>query len=104
MKSSATGLFPGFYSEAQVASGVRYVAHIDPQLLADGTYFVLESEGEMVACGGWSRRARPYAGSGDSGDDDRVLRSGHRASQHPGDVRAAGLDSARPWPTDHRCQ
>jgi len=73
MKESAAGLFPAFYNEAQVASGVEYVAHIDPQLLEDGTYFVLESGGEMVACGGWSRRARPYAGSGASADDDRVL-------------------------------
>src|SRR6187200_1914348 len=73
MKQSAAGLFPGFYNEEQVQSAVRFVAHIDPQLLADGTYFVLENDGEMVACGGWSRRARPYAGSGQSGDDDRVL-------------------------------
>jgi GNAT superfamily N-acetyltransferase len=73
MKESAAGLFPGFYSQSQVASGIRYVAHIDPMLLADGTYFVLESNGELVACGGWSRRARPYAGSGDSSDDDRLL-------------------------------
>jgi len=73
MKESAAGLFPAFYNNAQVASGVRYVAHIDPQLLEDGTYYVLESGGEFVACGGWSRRARPYAGSGESADDDRLL-------------------------------
>ena len=73
MKASAAGLFPSFYSPDQVASGIRYVAHIDPMLLADGTYYVLESDGELVACGGWSRRARPYAGSGDSADDDRLL-------------------------------
>src|SRR5215203_3018443 len=73
MKQSAAGLFPAFYNEAEVESGVRFVAHIDPQLLSDGTYFILESDGEMVACVGWSRGARPYAGSGASADDDRVL-------------------------------
>jgi GNAT superfamily N-acetyltransferase len=73
MKESAAGLFPRFYSPDQVASGIRYVAHIDPMLLADGTYYALESDGELVACGGWSRRARPYAGSGESADDDRLL-------------------------------
>jgi GNAT superfamily N-acetyltransferase len=73
MKQSAAGLFPAFYNDAQVESGIRFVAHIDPQLLADGTYFILESNLEMVACGGWSRRARPYAGSSASADDDRVL-------------------------------
>jgi GNAT superfamily N-acetyltransferase len=73
MKESAAGLFPAFYNDAQVASAVRYVAHIDPMLLEDGTYYVLESGDELVACGGWSRRARPYAGSAASADDDRVL-------------------------------
>jgi GNAT superfamily N-acetyltransferase len=73
MKESAAGLFPAFYDSVQVASSLKYVAHIDQQLLEDGTYFVLEVNGEAVACGGWSRRARPYAGSGSAVDDDRVL-------------------------------
>jgi len=73
MKASAAGLFPAFYGERQVASGIRYVAEADPMLLADGTYYVLENGGELVACGGWSRRARPYTGSGDAASDDRLL-------------------------------
>jgi len=73
MKASAAGLFPAYYDERQVASAVRYVADVDGVLLADGTYFVLESGGEMVACGGWTRRDRLYAGSGASEDDTRLL-------------------------------
>jgi len=73
MKASAAGLFPAFYGQQQVASGIRYVAEADPALLADGTYYVLEADGEMVACGGWSRRARPYTGSKGSVSDDRLL-------------------------------
>jgi GNAT superfamily N-acetyltransferase len=73
MKTSAAGLFPAFYAEQQVASGIRYVAEADPTLLSDGTYYVLEVGGELVACGGWSRRARPYTGSGESASDDRLL-------------------------------
>jgi GNAT superfamily N-acetyltransferase len=42
-------------------------------LLADGTYFVLEVADEIVACGGWSRRGRPYAGSAHAPGDDRLL-------------------------------
>ena len=66
MKESAAVIFPRFYDEQQSESAVRHVAEADPMLLADGTYFVLESDGELVACGGWSRRARPYTGSGSS--------------------------------------
>jgi GNAT superfamily N-acetyltransferase len=73
MKASAAVLFPRFYDERQAASAVRYVAQADPLLLADGTYFVLETEGEIVACGGWSRRDRLHTGSGDSADDARAL-------------------------------
>jgi GNAT superfamily N-acetyltransferase len=73
MTASAAVLFPRFYDERQSASAVRYVAEVDPALLADGTYFVLESDGELVACGGWSRRDRLYMGSGDSADDERPL-------------------------------
>jgi GNAT superfamily N-acetyltransferase len=73
MKESAAALFPRFYDELQSASAVRYVAQVDSMLLADGTYFVLESRGEPVACGGWSRRDRLYTGSGDAEDDARAL-------------------------------
>jgi GNAT superfamily N-acetyltransferase len=73
MKESAAALFPRFYDERQSASGVRYVAEVDRMLLEDGTYYVLESGGELVACGGWSRRDRLYTGSGDSSGDARLL-------------------------------
>jgi GNAT superfamily N-acetyltransferase len=84
MKASAAVLFPHFYDENQSASAVRYVARIDPLLLADGTYFVLESGGDPIACGGWSRRDKLYTGSGDSEDDARPL----NPSTEPARVRA----------------
>jgi GNAT superfamily N-acetyltransferase len=73
MKESAAALFPRYYDERQTASSVRYVAQVDHMLLEDGTFFVLEHAGEPVACGGWSRRGRLYAGSGDGADDSRLL-------------------------------
>jgi GNAT superfamily N-acetyltransferase len=73
MKESGAALFPRFYDERQSASAVRYVAEVDPMLLSDGTYFVLERGDEVVGCGGWSRRDRLYTGSGDSADDARLL-------------------------------
>jgi N-acetylglutamate synthase-like GNAT family acetyltransferase len=73
MKESAAALFPRYHDEQQSASAVRYVAQPDPMLLADGTFFVLESDGELVACGGWSKRQRLYTGSGDAEGDERML-------------------------------
>lgn len=73
MKASAAAIFPRWYGEREAASAVRYVAEVDATLLADGTYFVVEHEGELVACGGWSRRDRLYTGSGESEEDARLL-------------------------------
>ncbi len=73
MRASVLDLFPGFYNEQQVASASVHIAHVDPALIADGTYFVFETDGEVLACGGWSRRGRLYTGSGDQADDGRLL-------------------------------
>lgn len=73
MKESITSLFPLFYDDRQTASAVRYIGDVDRTLVADGTYFVLESEGEVVGCGGWSRRNLLYTGSGHSDSDARLL-------------------------------
>ena len=73
MKASTAAIFPGSYDPGQTASALRYIARPDPMLLEDGTYFVLEVGDEVVGCGGWSRRGRPYMGSGAGSDDDRLL-------------------------------
>ena len=73
MRTSVLQLFPRFYDERQTASAAVYVAHVDPTLVADGTYFVHEAAGQIVACGGWSRRGRLYVGSGEQEGDDRLL-------------------------------
>src|SRR4051812_39312004 len=84
MKTAAAALFPLFYDERQSASAVEYVAHVDSALLEDGTFFVLESGGELVGCGGWSKRDRLYTGSGDAEGDDRLL----DPAREPARVRA----------------
>jgi GNAT superfamily N-acetyltransferase len=73
MKASTAAIFPAYYDAAQTASAMRYVAQVDPDLIADGTYLVLEAGGEVVACGGWSRRGRVYMGSADAPGDNRYL-------------------------------
>ena len=73
MRSSILDLFPAYYDERQTASAAAYVAHVDMTLVEDGTYFVCDIDGVLVACGGWSRRGKLYTGSGNRQGDDRLL-------------------------------
>jgi N-acetylglutamate synthase-like GNAT family acetyltransferase len=50
------------YSEAQLAVALGPVFGLDRQLICDGTYFVVENSGEIIACGGWSKRLAVYGG------------------------------------------
>jgi GNAT superfamily N-acetyltransferase len=62
MEASIAALSRGFYDEQQIASATRYISVVDRQLIDDGTYFVIEEEGRVVACGGWSARAKLFSG------------------------------------------
>jgi GNAT superfamily N-acetyltransferase len=73
MRQSILDLFPHFYDARQTASAAVHIADLDRSLIEDGTYFVHEAGGEIVACGGWSRRDRLYTGSGARADDARLL-------------------------------
>lgn len=63
MRASMAALGSGFYDPAEVGSAVRFIAVPDPEIVADGTYFVVEEDGEVVACGGWSRRRKLFTGT-----------------------------------------
>ena len=51
----------GFLDEEQIAAS-RAIMGIDTQLIEDGTYFVVECDGQVAGCGGWSRRKTLYGG------------------------------------------
>ncbi len=74
MKRSMESLGQGHYTTEQVQSSIQYVCVPDEQLIADGTYYVVENErGVMLACGGWSFRNKLYSGpSIKSHEDDRI--------------------------------
>ena len=73
MKASIQEIFPRFYRPEQIESCARYIGHLDTMLVEDGTYFVDEDDSGVIACGGWSRRYKLYAGSGSAADDARLL-------------------------------
>ena len=61
MEAAIAELQKPFLNEQQVASS-RTIMGLDTQLIEDGTYFVVENDGELAGCGGWSRRATLYGG------------------------------------------
>jgi GNAT superfamily N-acetyltransferase len=65
-------LLPGFLSPEKVEASFA-VMGVDDQLIADGTYFVLEEGGVLAGCGGWSRRATLFGHNTTSGRDPRLL-------------------------------
>lgn len=71
--ASGTGLSTGFYTDEQAAAITREVYGVDSALVADGTFFAIESEGAIVACGGWGRRAVDCGGDQAKMGDDRPL-------------------------------
>jgi GNAT superfamily N-acetyltransferase len=46
---------------------------VDRQLIRDGTYFVAERDGMIVACGGWSPRESLCGGDGCRTCEDKLL-------------------------------
>ena len=72
MDAAIAELQRAFLDDDQIASS-RAIMGIDTQLIDDGTYFVVESDGEIAGCGGWSRRATMYGGSHSPGRDSALL-------------------------------
>ena len=50
------------YSSAQMEAALGPVFGVDGQLIRDGTYFIVEHSGQVVGCGGWSRRRAVFGG------------------------------------------
>jgi GNAT superfamily N-acetyltransferase len=65
--ASARGLSQGDYTDAQIEAALGSAFGFDSQLVADGTYFVVEDGGVLVGCGGWSFRATRFGSDGQAG-------------------------------------
>lgn len=91
--ASATELSRGYYTAAQTNSLITHVFGVDTQLLADGTYYVIERDGCLMACGGWSGRRTLFGGDQAKGISDSALDPATDAARiraffvHPGHAR-----------------
>jgi GNAT superfamily N-acetyltransferase len=74
------------YSVQQLEAALGTVYGVDTQLIADGTYYVVEAEnvvGEraIAACGGWSMRKTLYGSDHGPGRDNESLDPVHDAAR-----------------------
>lgn len=72
MDAAIAELQKPYLDAAQIAAS-RTIMGLDTQLIEDGTYFVVEVEGTIAGCGGWSRRATLYGGDRSPGRNAAFL-------------------------------
>ena len=84
MEAAISELQRPFLDDQQIASS-RMIMGLDTQLIADGTYFVVEADGELAGCGGWSRRATLYGGDQTPGRSAELLDPAKDALRDPWD-------------------
>ena len=88
MRRSIETLQDEFLTPEQVAASHK-VMGLDAQLVADGTYFIVENGGRIAGCGGWSWRSTLYGG------DDSIVERAPRAldpATEPARIRAMYTD------------
>ena len=87
---SARALSAADYRPSQVEGALRGAFGVDTQLLADGTYFVVEEDGRCVGCGGWSFRSTLFGSDARAGRDSSKL----DPRTHAAKIRAFFVDPA----------
>lgn len=73
IEQSVRGLQSPFYSSAQMDGALGTVFGVDRQLIRDHTYFVVEREGALIACGGWSKRESLFGSDATRAKEDALL-------------------------------
>jgi GNAT superfamily N-acetyltransferase len=88
IEASVRGLQAEDYTAAQIEAALKNVYGVDTQLIADGTYFVVEvlqaeagAQPLIVACGGWSKRKTLFGGDQWARRQDDLLDPGRDAAK-----------------------
>jgi N-acetylglutamate synthase-like GNAT family acetyltransferase len=81
IRLSARQLAREDYSEKQIEAAMEGAWGVDTQLIRDGTFFVVEMEGQLAACGGWSRRKTLFGGDAMVGREAELLIPGRDAAR-----------------------
>jgi GNAT superfamily N-acetyltransferase len=78
---SARELSRADYMPAQIEAAIASVFGVDTELIHDGTYFVVEHGGELIGCGGWSKRKTLFGGDRFAGRESGLLDPAHEAAK-----------------------
>jgi GNAT superfamily N-acetyltransferase len=78
------------YSSDQIEAALQGAFGLDSQLVADGTFFVVESAGQLIGCGGWSYRRTLFGGDARADRDAGTLDPAKDAAK----IRAFFVDPA----------
>jgi len=76
IERSARELSVAHYSPEQIDAATRHIFGVDTQLIADGTYFLIDGPDGPVAAGGWSKRRTLYGGDQFKTEEDPLLDPG----------------------------
>ena len=80
MDVAIASLLKPFLAPEEIAASFS-VMGLDTQLIEDGTYFVIELDGKIAGCGGWSRRGTLFGGDHSAGRDAAFLEPGKDAAR-----------------------
>jgi len=92
MEEAISELQKPFLNPHQIVAS-RAIMGLDTQLIEDGTYFIIQDDGELAGCGGWSRRATLYGNDRSHGRDAALLDPAADAARiramytHPSHIR-----------------
>ena len=96
MNAAIGELLTPFLAPAEVTASFS-VMGLDTTLIEDGTYFVIESDGTLVGCGGWSARATLFGGDHCAGRNAAKLDPQVDAGRESGRCTPIRPVSAKAW-------
>jgi GNAT superfamily N-acetyltransferase len=73
IERSVRSLSVGFYTAIESEAALEHVFGVDTQLIADGTYYVIDSPDGPAAAGGWSKRGTLFGGDQMKETEDPLL-------------------------------
>lgn len=70
VRDAVLRLLPAFHAPALLEAALGRHFGVDGDLIADQTYYLVEDDGRIVACGGWSKRRRTFGEAADPTGDE----------------------------------